>query len=197
MENRQWLGFLSVLVMIFTLSGCGGGGGPGSANVVFNVPVISNTLKTEYLNAINVARGNNQNCGARGDFPATTALTWSSELYEAAYEHSHDMAESGTFDHSGSGTVYDITAQEKGLGHGSSPLERIENNGYLGLTGSGENIAAGTTTDTAQKVVNAWLASDGHCANLMNPDFKDVGMAHYEKTGSHFTHYWTQNFGSK
>ncbi|WP_350340809.1 CAP domain-containing protein, partial [Escherichia coli] len=40
----------------------------------------------------------------------------------------------------------------------------------------GENIAAGR--DTARKVVDGWLDSPGHCATLMNPDFRELGAAY-------------------
>lgn len=50
--------------------------------------------------------------------------------------------------------------------------------------------------DTAAAVIQIWLDSDGHCANLMNPGFQDIGMAMVEDANSRFTHYWTQNFGT-
>ena len=180
------------------IAGCGGGGSGsgGGSSRTFIIPVISNTLKTAYLDAINDARGNDQDCNTRGVFVATTALSWSTELYDAAYEHSYDLAESDTFEHNGSGTSSDITAKEKGLAH-STPVDRITNNGYSGYVRLGENITAGTHRDTAQKAIDAWLASDNHCANLMNPNYNEIGMAHYEKADSTYSHYWTQEFGEK
>ena len=199
MEMYQRAGiaiFISLVIVGCGGGGAGGAGAGGVASSTFNIPAISNTLKSDYLDVINVARGNAQNCGTRGVFNATTALSWSTELYDAAYEHSYDLAESDTFDHNGSGTASDITAQDKGLAH-STFVDRITNNGYSGYSAIGENITAGTHRDTAQEAIDAWLASDDHCANLMNPNYTEVGMAHYEKAGSTYTHYWTQNFGKR
>jgi uncharacterized protein YkwD len=58
----------------------------------------------------------------------------------------------------------------------------------------GENIAGGSSTPAS--VVTGWLNSDGHCANLMNPAFVDLGVGYYHAPGSMWTHYWTQNFAA-
>lgn len=169
----------------------------GSNTTSSDAPIIDSTTKQVYLDAINNARALNQDCGENGIKPAVSALVWSDTLYKAAYEHSEDLAESNTFSHDGSGTDSDWTAQVLDLGRGSKFNERIENNGYTDWRTISENIAAGTYRDTAQEAVDAWIESDGHCANLMNPAFKEVGMGHVEKSDSTYTHYWTQNFGAK
>ncbi len=158
-----------------------------------STPTMTAETKRDYLDAINNARAVDQDCGSAGLKSAVPALAWSDALYAVALEHSRDMALSNTFEHKGSGEESDITAQEENLGHGSSMRERIEHNGYQ-WSKLGENIAAGTNTDTAPEVINQWLASDGHCANLMSPDFTEVGMAMVEESNSEYTHYWTQNF---
>ena len=161
-------------------------------NGLENQEVLSSTLEKEYLDAINKARRENQTCGSRGFFSATNALKWNSKLYHAAYEHSNDMAVTNTFSHEGSGQASDLTGvREGGKSHG---FERMEAYGYE-WSRYGENIAAGTNSNTAQKVMTQWMESDGHCANIMNPDFTEVGMAMVKKSDTHFTHYWTQNFG--
>ena len=83
------------------------------------------------------------------------------------------------------------------IGKASTVQNRLDNNKYSGWTRYGENIAAGTERDTAQKAIDAWLKSDSHCAILMDPNFTEVGMAHAENIHAHYTHYWTQNFGSR
>jgi len=198
----------------FALMGCGGGGsgasgesndpatggsGTPSQNTsqVFDAPVIDTVLKQAYLDAINNARAIQQDCGVKGIKGAVSALEWSDELYAAAYEHSDDLAESDTFAHDGSGTSSDWTAQVKELGRGSTFVERIKNNGYTNYKTIGENIVAGTNRDTAQIAIDAWLDSDGHCANLMNTDYTEIGMGHVEKAGTDYIHYWTQNFGAR
>lgn len=156
-------------------------------------PVLSEANIKSYLDAINQARTQQQNCGSKGVFPATHKLTWNDKLYKAAYQHSNDLAQSNTFSHSGSGTASDLTGVS--LGKASSMVERIEDYGYL-WSRLGENIAAGTNTDTPEKVIQQWLDSDGHCANLMSSNFTEIGMAMVKNTSATYTHYWTQNFGT-
>jgi len=191
-------------VIIALLNGCGGGGsdsgesGGVSSNQTTPYPALSlsASVKQDYLDAINNARAVQQDCGTEGMKPAVPALAWNDKLYIAASEHSNDMAKSDTFSHIGSGTQSDWTSQQKGLGRGSATTERIENSGY-DWQRNGENIAAGTNLDTAAAVIQVWLDSDGHCANLMSPDFHDIGMDMVEDANSRFTHYWTQNFGAQ
>ena len=189
--------FISAIALA-SLIGCGGGATttPSRINGT-NDQNYSNTatdtLKQDFLDAINDARAHDQDCGTEGVFSATTALTWSDELYNATYEHSKDMAESNTFDHDGSNTDTDITATKNSLGRGSHPHERVKYNGYS-YSITGENIAAGQTT--LAQVIAGWIDSDGHCANLMNPQYKNAGMSYYKKDGSTYTHYWTQSFGA-
>ncbi len=196
------------------LVGCGGGStAPATDTVADNTaspstasgsnsianpypaPVLTDDVKTAYLKVINDARSVQQDCGTKGVFPPAAPLGWSDTLYDAAYEHSTDMAESNTFSHDGSGTNSDWTGVE--LGKASSVSERLENNGYTNWKKISENIAAGTTMDTAQEAVDAWLASDGHCAILMDPGYTDVGMAMVKESGSDYTYYWSQDFGKR
>ncbi|HIW82530.1 MAG TPA: transporter [Candidatus Acetatifactor stercoripullorum] len=55
--------------------------------------------------------------------------------------------------------------------------------------GAGENIAWGQRSP--EEVVNAWMNSAGHRANILNERFTTIGVGHYQK-GS--THYWAQLF---
>lgn len=54
---------------------------------------------------------------------------------------------------------------------------------------SGENIAAGQKTP--ESVMNSWMNSPGHRANILNGNFNKIGVGEYEKDG---THYWVQLF---
>jgi len=58
---------------------------------------------------------------------------------------------------------------------------------------TGENIAMGP--ESAEEVVDGWLDSPGHCANMMDPRFQDigVGLATGKKRGQI---YWVQNFAA-
>ena len=160
------------------------------------VPIVLNITSSEqqaYLNAINQARSQTQNCGYKGIKPPVPALAWNTKLYEAAQIHSNDLAQSNTFDHTGSGTSTDVVAQAQHPGIGSTPPERIEYEGYL-WNSYGENIAAGQST--LSSVMTSWLNSPGHCANIMNPNFTEVGMAKADNANSDYKIYWTQDFGT-
>jgi uncharacterized protein YkwD len=75
---------------------------------------------------------------------------------------------------------------------GNGPGWRLTQAGYAG-GGWGENIAAGYPDPTA--VVQGWLDSDGHCANMLNPAFSLIGVGYAYDGGSSYGHYWTQTFG--
>ncbi|NPV70158.1 MAG: hypothetical protein HPY55_05870 [Firmicutes bacterium] len=70
-----------------------------------------------------------------------------------------------------------------------SPFQMIKNFGISYRT-AGENIAAGQKTP--QEVMNAWMNSAGHKANILNPNFTTIGVGHV--TGGTYGHYWTQYF---
>jgi uncharacterized protein YkwD len=152
--------------------------------------------KELYLSLINDARSEGRECGEYGYMPAVEPVTWNDKLYSASYEHSKDMALSNTFSHTGSGTKTDITAIKENISGGSSVGDRITHNGY-NWHRYGENITAGTVMDEAIEAMEAWLNSPGHCKNIMNKKFKEVGMAVYYNENSHYKYYWTQDFGSK
>jgi uncharacterized protein YkwD len=56
----------------------------------------------------------------------------------------------------------------------------------------GENIAMGQQSST--DVLNAWMNSDGHRANILNPGYTRIGVAAY--TTPEGTIFWCQQFGS-
>lgn len=57
----------------------------------------------------------------------------------------------------------------------------------------GENIAAGQPTP--EDVVNSWMNSEGHRANILSKDFEKLGVG-YVKTGGTYKHYWVQLFSA-
>ena len=77
--------------------------------------------------------------------------------------------------------------------HGTDFAARISAVGYV-WTSAGENIATGF--QTPRQVVSAWMASDGHCRNILDPSFADVGTG---ISTHHLAQYgpstWTQDFG--
>jgi len=131
------------------------------------------------LDAVNAFRAQARSCGSKGTFPAVEALSWSCQLEDAALIHSRDMAVNDFFSHTGS--------------DGSSGGDRATRAGYMWWTW-GENIAAGYPSVSA--VMQGWIDSDGHCANMMNADFTNLGSALYNNNGSTYGIYWTQVFGT-
>lgn len=131
------------------------------------------------LDAVNAFRSQSRTCGARGTFPAVGALSWNCQLETAAFNHSRDMANNNFFSHSGS--------------DGSSAGDRATRAGYSWWTW-GENIAAGYPS--VSTVMQGWIDSDGHCANMMNANFSNLGAARFVDSGSTYGTYWTQVFGS-
>lgn len=71
---------------------------------------------------------------------------------------------------------------------------RVTNAGYGGFSRIGENIAAGD--QTAEAVVASWMTSPGHRANILNPEFKEIGVGVTRSQGE-FGIYWVQVFGTR
>ena len=187
-------------VKIFTLIlslffiGCGGGVTTQTAIANSDVLEFSKPEHKDILTAINEARSIARDCNdGLGIVGPSLPLTWNSELYTSAYEHSYDLAESNTFDHVGSGKESDMTGSNKG--NASIFYERIEANGYTEYRALGENIAGGQSS--IEDVMEAWLKSPDHCTNIMSNKFSEVAVAIVLNPDSNYGIYWTQNFGSK
>ena len=73
-----------------------------------------------------------------------------------------------------------------------SPFERMEACGYPAQSFRGENVAAGY--DTPASVMQGWLGSPEHRANLERAEFAAVGVGVARSAAG--THYWAQDFGS-
>ena len=106
-------------------------------------------------------------------------LIWEARLASSAQRQASDLAVRDLLSH--------VDAQERGFG------ARLRSAGYA-AAGAGENLAAGQTDfdDTLQ----AWLASPTHCANLMQPEFRDVGLACVQRRGSRFERFWVAHLGA-
>ena len=48
-----------------------------------------------------------------------------------------------------------------------------------------------------EQVMSVWMGSDGHCANILNPNYNLLGVGYANVSGSSMTHYWTQVFARK
>lgn len=76
---------------------------------------------------------------------------------------------------------------------GSSVGDRATAAGYA-WSWIGENIAWGY--GTVQQVVDGWMASPGHCGNIMKADYKHIGLACVRGTSSNtWPNYWTLDLG--
>jgi uncharacterized protein YkwD len=105
------------------------------------------------------------------------ALRTDARLGQSAYGHSADMAQQNYFSHTGLDS--------------STPGTRITAAGYPWTT-YGENIAAGYRS--AKAVMLGWMASTGHCQNILRSSFADIGVGAASGPGLYGV-YWTQNFG--
>jgi uncharacterized protein YkwD len=116
-------------------------------------------IKNDILLEINKVRAEGCKCGEE-KMPPVAALTWDDTLETAAIRHVKDMVENDNFSHTGT--------------DGSTLSDRVEAAGYQWWT-IGENISWGYSA--VSYVVQGWINSKGHCRNLMNPDFSEMGAA--------------------
>lgn len=98
------------------------------------------------------------------------AFAWDAGLASAARAHSRDMAENQFFSHTGL--------------QGSSPFERMIAAG-VPYQFAAENIAMGYLDP--EQVVDSWMNSEGHRANILNGNLLKMGVGFYDN-------YWTQDF---
>lgn len=142
-------------------------------------PMDWTAFEWEVLELTNQARAVGHNCDTRGSFGPAPPLEMDEVVREAARGHALDMGEQDYFMHDGL--------------DGRSAFDRMRDAGYRGSQPWGENIATGQRTP--RQVVDGWLDSDGHCANIMNPDYGVLGVGYAFVESSRFGHQWVQNFG--
>ena len=143
----------------------------------YNKPDEPANFKQQFLALINKTRIKGCTCGTTY-MPPAAPIVWNDDLERSAEGHARDMAKQKYFSH---------TSKD-----GRSMETRIVSAGYIfkGFKSfmAGENIAFGQTS--INEVMAGWFKSDGHCKNLMNPGFKEVGVAEYNR-------YWVQDFGGR
>lgn len=132
----------------------------------------------QVLTLVNEARAERRRCGWKR-FGAVAPLAMSVVLQAVALAHARDMADRGILSHAGR--------------DGSTPGTRAEGAGYRWRV-VGENIASGQAT--AEQVVADWLKSSHHCANLMDPDYSEMGVAFAVGSRSEARNYWSQMFAA-
>jgi uncharacterized protein YkwD len=142
-------------------SGCGGEI-VDAVNLVFEEKVI------ELVNQERVQRG-------------LPPLKWSEALSNAARYHAKDMADDDYFSHN----TYDRA--NGALVEGCIWYERVRS--YYGdFMSLGENIARGFPTP--ESVVDAWMASEGHRKNILNANYREIGVGWFDD-------HWVQDFGER
>ena len=130
-----------------------------------NIPLTDSSVReyeTEVIRLVNEIRKQN----------GLSALTEDWELSRVARYKSQDMKDNNYFSHTS--PVY------------GSPFTMMRNFG-ISYRSAAENIAKGQSTP--QAVVNAWMNSSGHRANILNSSYTKIGVG-YVKSGN----YWTQMF---
>lgn len=135
---------------------------------VINIPTLDSTVTSyekEVIRLVNEIRVKN----------GLKELTYDWELCRVARYKSQDMKDNKYFSHTS--PVY------------GSPFQMIRNFG-ISYRSAGENIAKGYASP--QAVVNGWLNSEGHRANILNSSFTHIGVG-YVASGN----YWTQMFIGK
>jgi uncharacterized protein YkwD len=139
-------------------------------------------FEEEVLELVNEFRSQPADCGVEGQFQAAPPLAMDATLRCSARLHSVDMFEREYFDHNNP--------------DGLDPFQRMQEAGFEGQR-MGENIAQGQPTPA--EVMDDWMASDGHCANIMQPQYTLIGIGFEAGTQQVFggaSNYWTQNFGT-
>jgi uncharacterized protein YkwD len=130
------------------------------------------------LQLTNEARAKPRQCGPQS-FAKARPLAEDVRLHTAAQQHASDLLQGRTLRHVGA--------------DGRAPGQRLRDAGYRWRS-VGENLAAGQPSPA--EVVQAWLENPLHCANLMNPGFRHMGLAFATKHDDRPGIYWVQVFAS-
>jgi uncharacterized protein YkwD len=107
-----------------------------------------------------------------------TVLASNARLMHAAQLHAEQMAQAGRLDHVLSNATY------------PRPEDRLAAASYR-WQAYAENVAQGQRT--AAEVVNGWMQSSGHRANIMNPTYTEMGAGYARDSDGRS--YWVQVFG--
>ena len=143
---------------------------PATATATATAPMLANRA----LQLVNEVRARGARCGDHSFGPAPP-VKLSGTLAGVAFGHAADMATHNYFEH------------EDLKGH--SPADRVRAVGYQEKL-VGENIAYGPKS--ADEVVQGWLDSPGHCENIMDPRFAEMGIAYAPGRASKRGLFWVQ-----
>lgn len=136
-------------------------------------------FEDEVLRLTNQQRALGATCGGRA-MPPVGPVAFHGSLRAAARSHSRDMGERQYFDHDSP--------------EGVQPHQRAQAAGYPNAY-VGENIGSGYTD--AARAMAGWMASTGHCLNVMKGDYAFLGVGYAYTDKGVYHHYWTQVFGGR
>ena len=165
--------------------GCGGSGSGNDGSQVPDLPYCNpvadwseewQAWEARIVQRMNQARAAGATCGTT-TYDPTDPLEADPALRCASRAHSKDMSDRGFFDHTNP--------------DGDGPTERFHKAGWSGSTW-GENIVGGYGSADAQ--FDGWMSSPGHCGNIMNPSFTQVGVGYFQGAGE-YRDYTTAGFG--
>ena len=167
------------LVAMTACDGAGGGGDPSGSSGTDDWNPAWVQKEDAVLELVNEARSRGGRCGTES-FPPSEPLVMDGILRGLAREYSRRMAEEEFFDH---------VAPD-----GTDPFDRMTAAGFEGELPWGENLAAGYPE--AQDVFDGWMASPGHCANILLPDYGAIGIGTFDRPDDPMAavYYWTQEF---
>lgn len=174
------------LLVASALAACGGGADEAARQTTS--PALAGdadpscglaAFRDDTLRLVNAHRAAGASCGDHGSFAPAGPLAWNGRLEQAALDHSADMATHDYFAHA---------SQD-----GRTPADRVSATGYA-WSSIGENIAAGYPDVAA--VVEGWMKSPGHCANIMGATFREVGMACADNAASQYGRYFTMELAA-
>lgn len=138
-------------------------------------PVVNAEYEAEVARLVNEER-------ARAGLPPLKLV---SALTAAARYHAMDMATDDYFNHDSMDRVGGELQRACGT------FDRVSL-WYKGWNGAAENIAAGF--NSPQQVMDGWMNSSGHRANILNAGYTEFGIGYYAGAGT-FPAYWVQEFG--
>jgi uncharacterized protein YkwD len=129
----------------------------------------------QWIDGMNARRVSASPCASA---PNAGALRWEGRLAMSAQDLALNLARRGTLSH--------VDSLGRALG------QRLQEVGYRPLFAA-ENLAAGQ--EHFADVLDAWMSSPSHCANLMRADATDVGIACIRSDSTLYHWYWVVQFG--
>lgn len=170
MRTLQLMALL-LLAAGLSITGCekggsdsGGGGGGGGGHSATSAEA---DLAQQVLTLVNQERSTQ----------SLAPMTWHTGCAQVAFEHSWDMDARDFFSHTNP--------------DGKSPFDRMQAAG-ISYSGAAENIAAGY--GSAAAVMNGWMNSPGHRANILSPTLTEIGIGVRQGSTGQYGMYWTQVF---